>query len=229
MACIDAPRLNVLDITFFNDIIFDTAQFTRLISHTPTFNTFDEARVLLGDAIASVKLSSKTSDDRELNVEVLCRELDWQVSALEQVCTSSLSPLSTLEDLYIDEYPYREPVWEGNIDNALWLELLHPFTTAKNLFLPKNVAAHVVPALQELIGNRTTELLPTLQNVFIEGLLPSGPVQEGIRKFVAMRQLTSHPIVVSHWDRYPSRPQVPHELDLSSDAQRIKPRRTRSA
>ena len=223
VARIDAPRLKSLDITFFNDIVFDTPQFTRFISHTPTFKAFNEASVVFGDAIASIKLSSKTSGDGELTVEILCRELDWQVSFLEQVCTSSLSPLSTLEDLYIDEDRYRQPVWEDNIDNALWLELLHPFTTVKNLFLSEKIAPRVVPALQELVGGRTTEVLPTLQNVFIEGLQPSGPVQEGIGKFVAARQVTSHPITVSRWDRYPSRPQVPRELDLSSDALHINP------
>jgi hypothetical protein len=85
------------------------------------------------------------------------------------------------------------------------MELLHPFTMVKNLFLSENIAPRVVPALQELVGSRTTEVLPTLQNVFIEKLQPSGHVQEGIGKFVAARQVTSHPIVVSCWDRDPSK------------------------
>ena len=210
VAPIDAPRLNYLGINFFNDIVFDTPQFTRLICDTPMFNAFDEASVFLGDAIASIKLLSKTSVGGELNVIISCRELDWQVSFLEQVCASPLFPLSMLEDLYIHEHPYPQPVWEDNIDNALWLELLHPFTTVKNLFLSEKIAPHLVPALQELIGGRTTEVLPTLQNVYIEGLQRSGPVQEGVGKFVAARQLTSHPIVVSRWDRYLTQPQVPH-------------------
>jgi hypothetical protein len=223
VACIDAPRLKNLHITYFNDIVFDTPQLTRLISHTPTFEAFNEAHVSLGNAIASIELFSKTSGGGELTVRISCRELDWQVSFLERVCTSSLFPLSTLEDLYIDEDPYRPPVWEDNIDNALWLELLHGFTTVRNLFLSEKVAPRVVPALQELVGGRTTEVLPSLQNIFIEGLQPSGPVQEGIGKFVAARQLTSRPIAASRWDKYLSPPQVPHELDLSSDARPSNP------
>ena len=35
VARIDAPQLNSLDITFFNDIVFDTPQLVRFISHTP--------------------------------------------------------------------------------------------------------------------------------------------------------------------------------------------------
>ncbi len=43
--------------------------------------------------------------------------------------------------------------------------------------------------------------LPILQNIFLEGFEPLGPVQEGIGLFVAARQLSGHPIVVSLWDR----------------------------
>jgi hypothetical protein len=34
--------------------------------------------------------------------------------------------------------------------------------------------------LQELVGRRTTEVLPTLQNLFLEELQPPGPIQEGM-------------------------------------------------
>ena len=123
---------------------------------------------------------------------------------LEQVCTSTLPPLSTLEDLYIYEHTWLHD-WEENLDNSIWLELLYLFTTAKNLYLSEKIASRIVPALQELLGGRTTEVLPTLQNIYVEELQPSGPVQEGVGKFIAARQVTSHPITVSRWDRDPSR------------------------
>ena len=53
---------------------------------------------------------------------------DLQVSSLEQICTSSLPPLSSLEDLYIYENPSSHPDWwRGDIENTAWLELLHYF------------------------------------------------------------------------------------------------------
>jgi hypothetical protein len=195
-ARIDAPRLNFLDIIFFNDIVFDTPQFTRLISDTPTFIAFDEANVAFGKRHARIKL---TSDHGELKMKISRRDLDWQVSFLEQVCTSSLPPVFVL-DLYIYEHSISPRVWEDNIDNALWLEPLRPFTAVKDLFLSDTIAPRVVPALQELVGGRMTEVLPTLQNVFLGEVHSSGPVQEGIGKFIAARQLTSHPIVVSRWE-----------------------------
>jgi hypothetical protein len=89
------------------------------------------------------------------------------------------------------------------IEKVQWLELLHLFRAVKNLYLSEEFALRIVPALQELVGSRATEVLPTLQNIFLEKLEPSGPVQEGIRQFAATRQVTSDPIAVSLWDREP--------------------------
>ena len=201
VARIDAPRLNFLEITLFNDIVFDTPQLTRFISHTPMSEAFDVASVALLDATASITLSSAYGDFSErLKVEISCGELDWQLSFLEQVCTSSLPPVSTLEDLYMRGRQWPQD-WKDNIDYAQWLEMLHSFTAVKNLYLSKELAPCVVPALQDLVGGRSTEVFPSLQNIFLEELQESGPVQEGIKKFVAARQVISHPITVSRWDR----------------------------
>jgi hypothetical protein len=202
VACIDAPRLNDLDVTFFNDIVLDTPQFIQFISRTPGLKALAKAYVIIcGDLgnSASVCLSSTTSGNGRLKVTVRCKEVNWwQVSSMEQVCTLCLPPLPTLEDLYVVEHRDMSD-WQDNIENALWLELLHPFTTVKNLYLSKGLAPHIVPAMQELVGGRATEVLPTLQNIFLGELQPSEPVREGIEKFVAARQGS---ITVGNWDGY---------------------------
>jgi hypothetical protein len=197
VARIDAPQLNILHITFFNDIVFDTPQLIQLIRRTPRLKAPQEARVTFDGDGVGVNLSSLPSDMNFFYVGISCRELDWQVSSVEQVCTSSSPLLSALEDLYLSSRAHRQ----DNIENALWLELLHPFRAVKNLYLSEEFAPRIGPALQELVGPRVTEVLPTLQNIFVEGLQPLGPVQEGIRQFVATRQVASNPIAVSRWDR----------------------------
>jgi hypothetical protein len=65
-------------------------------------------------------------------------------------------------------------------------------------------ASRIASALQELFGERVTELLPTLQTLFLEEPLRRGPVHEAIERFVAARQLeslASLPIAVSRWKR----------------------------
>ena len=122
-------------------------------------------------------------------------------SVRRAICNSSLHPLSTAEDLYID-HQYSELVWTDDaIENTLWLQLLLPFTALKNLYLSKEFAPGIAAALQELVGDRITEVLPSLQNIFVQGLEPSGSFQANIGQFLAARQLSNHPIAVSDWDK----------------------------
>ena len=198
VAHIDAPRLNYLETTLFNDIVFDTPQLTQFISRTPVMEALEEAHVTFDGDAAAVKLSSQTSGKSDiLKVRIPCSELDWQVSSMEQICTSCLPPLPTL-DLHIDGNPHYRQHWQGNVDNVLWLRLLHPFTFVKNLYLTEEIAQRIVPALQELVGVRATEVLPALENIFLEEGQRSGPLQEGIQEVVAVRQATNHPIAVSY-------------------------------
>ena len=195
VAHIDAPQLEYLETTLFKDIVFDTPQFTQFISRTPTMRVLEKARVIFEGDAATIELSSLISGKYEtLEVNVPCSKLDWQVSSMEQVCTSCLPPLPTL-DLHIYGNPHFQH-WQGNIDNALWLRLLHPFTSVKNLYLSEEIARRIVPALQELVGVNAMEVLPALQNIFLEDGQRSGPVQEGIQRVVAVRQANNHPIAV---------------------------------
>ena len=196
-----APRLGKLEITFFNQIIFDMPQFIQFISRTPVLKAPGEARVIFEGGVSGVKLSSQTSDFEHFEVKILCKDLDWQVSSLEQVFTSCLPRLSTLEGLSIDSPVGWQSDWQDNVENTLWLELFHPFSSVKNLYLCKEFARCIVPALQELVEGRRTEVLPALENIFLEGLESSGPVEKGIGQFVAMREVTGHPIAVTRWDR----------------------------
>ena len=202
VARIDAPGLNILEITLFNQIVFETPHFIQFISRTPMFKALEKAHVAFGARAAMVNFSTDLSSRHPiLVVRILCRELDWQVSSLEQVFTSCLPPLSTLDlCIYKNPLSYEQTDWQDNIENALWLELLQPFTGLKNLYISKVFVPRIVPALQDLVGGRTTEVLPTLQNVFLAEHQPSGPVHEAIGEFIAARQVISRPITVSPWD-----------------------------
>jgi hypothetical protein len=79
---IDAPQLDRLSITFFNDIDFDTPQFTQFISRIPTLKALEKARVSFESFSAWVEFTSNKSIYGKIKVEILCSVLDWQVSAL---------------------------------------------------------------------------------------------------------------------------------------------------
>ena len=205
---IDAPQLSCVGITFFNQIDFDCPQLARFINCTPALRGQDEAHVRFYDSYANVTLRHRVSQPyyhENLLINISCNEQDWQVLSIKQVC-NSLPSLSWVEDLYIELGPSLTPelVWKNDaIENTLWLELLHPFITVKNLYLSKPFGplAGILAALQELVGSRITEVLPSLQNIFIEGLKPSGSFQENIEELIASRRLSDHPIIISVWDK----------------------------
>src|SRR5882757_8758610 len=58
MAHINAPQLNDLNITLFNDIIFDTPQFFQFICRAPRLAAPKDSRVIFNDFIAGVDLIS---------------------------------------------------------------------------------------------------------------------------------------------------------------------------
>jgi hypothetical protein len=200
---IDAPRLYRLLTTFFDDIDFDTPELNQLISRTPTFGAYNEARLIFSSHEARVRLQSHpgSSDHGMVEVNILCQVPDRQLSSLAQICTSSLRLLLTMENLYIHETQYFSPNWKDDIKNTEWLDFLLPFTAVKNLYISKAFSPCIAPALRELTGPRTTEVLPALQNVLLEEFQPSKPVHEGIGQFISARQLTNHPVAISVWDR----------------------------
>ena len=103
-------------------------------------------------------------------------------------------PLTPSERLDI----HVEGCWselQSPLQNIRWLDLCRPYTAVKNLYLSDEVALHVATALEEVA------VLPSPQNIFVEGLQPTGHVQEAIRQFASARQPSNHPIAVHRWER----------------------------
>ncbi len=194
---LEAPLLSYTDITFFNQLIFDTPLLRHFISRTPTFREAYRAYISCHKNTVRFSLDPRNgTDEEEVMLLISCEPLDWQISSLAQVCSTSFPPLLTLErlDIVIETDPNSPLKWQDEMEDTQWLELLHPFTSVKDLHLSKDSAAFIAPALQELSGERVTEVLPALQNLFLEESQPSKLVKEAIGKFIAARQLSGCPI-----------------------------------
>jgi hypothetical protein len=123
---------------------------------------------------------------------------------MAQLCGSSLYLPSVLNRLEIRKaLPILPLLREGELEKHPWLVLLHPFSGLKDLYVGKGLTGtlYYALALQELTGQTVAEVLPTLQNHFIEDLESSGPIQEALGQLVAARQLSGLLEVVHNWDR----------------------------
>jgi hypothetical protein len=197
VAQIDAPLLNSIIIIFFHQLIFRILQLLQFVSRIDRFKVLTEANVFFDDDTVRVTLSLPTTEPPTwLALVISCREPDWQISSLAQVCSLSLPPLPTLQRLELGEFRDWRPHWPEDMENSQWLELLHPFTAVRDLYLSHKLAPRIAPALQELSGERTKEVLPALQNIFLQGPNIAGHVQEAIGQFAAARRHSGHTMAV---------------------------------
>jgi hypothetical protein len=95
--------------------------------------------------------------------------------------------------------------------NTQWLQIFRPFTAVKDLYLESGLVMPVACTLRNFTGNRATEVLPALQNIFLKGgvvsfegntedLLHGGlhltVVLQVIEPFIAARQRSGCPVPV---------------------------------
>ena len=202
VARFDAPRLVNLFITFFHQRDFDTPHLVQFISRTPSFEEPNGAEVNFDYKATDVRLLSSTSDDYgKLCVKLSCEEAPQQVSSMAQVCAKCLPPLPTVENLQVfpnfTTDPFTDLHWsEEDVGYDEWLEFLRPFHAVKSIYLSEEFQPGIASALQQLVGGRTTEVLPSLQNIFLGDFRPFGPFQKDIEEFVNARQLSGHSITV---------------------------------
>jgi len=197
MSRIDAPLVLRLKVTFFIDRIFIIPHFHRFISNT-NINTLDKATVIFCDEWAEF-IGSKPGSFTEIDLMLESREADQLLSSLAQICRSPSPPFSTLRHLYIEELRLCPPYWRDDTDSTQWSELLASFISLENLYLYKGIELRVRHALQELTGERVTEVLPALQRLFLQGFKPSVPVDRAIGQWLAARQASGHPVAVRGW------------------------------
>jgi hypothetical protein len=181
---------------FFHELTFDTPQLAQFLARTANTQPPVEARIVLSFSSDEVEVISPQIFPREFALGIDCMSLDLRLSSLAQVCNSSFPEafISKVEHLYIRGAQYSQ----GDIDDSQWLEVLHPFTGVKYLYLSRDFTSRMAPALQQELAG---EILPSLQKLFLWDLHLSEPVQGAIGKFVAARQLAGRPIAVCQWDK----------------------------
>jgi hypothetical protein len=199
VARIDAPLLSVLSMTLFSRRTFSTPHLFNFINCTSQLRSPRRADVVFYYGPIVVKLYPEIKTTLSiLELQVLRRESDWQLSSLAQFCSSALSSLSTLDYLNIRCGTRSECHPLDNMGKIQWMELLHPFVAVKKLHVAKPLGLRVLSALTELDGHTETEVLPVLQDLFVEELQP---LQEAVQQFIAVKQLSGHTVTAHKWDR----------------------------
>jgi hypothetical protein len=121
---------------------------------------------------------------------------------MAQLCSSFLylpSPLKRLDIRKAQLGPLLHR--QDEVESPQWLDLIHPFTGLEDLHIGRGLVQYYAPALRELTGERVTEALPALQNLFIEELESSKQIhKKGLRKFVTARKRSGLPVTIHSWE-----------------------------
>ena len=197
---IDVPLLDHFVITFFDLTLSATPLLCDLLS-METFRGLHRAKVAFHDRVVDISLSrQEQSADRKSSVlGILCGGAGRQLSSMKRICGSSLPHISAIRHLtihnsyFLARLPYK-------MDNAEWLGLLLPFTSVENLYLSHKHALYVTRALTELTGERIVQVLPALQNIFLQRSPLPGADAEITGQFITARQLSGRSLSVHYRD-----------------------------
>jgi len=203
IARIDTPMLDSFQMTFFSDVIPNISQLHKFIGRADRLKTFIQAEVYLRPWEVQVIFSSSANP----GLDITCEVSDWSLSSMTRLYEQLLTIPSQVEQLELYEEAWNEldfsveEGWHDDLEDPLWLQLLDPFVSAKSLYVSKRLGPFVAFALEKLSGERVTEVLPTLDNLYFEGFESSEFVQKTIKSFVSIRQLSGYPVIVGRWKR----------------------------
>ena len=216
LARIEAPFLTHVNITFFNQLIFQVPHLSQFIGRMEMlkFANVAEMESSFGSGVSlkldrpsasvmpgtpSTSANAGEQGHHPLSLCVSCGVLDWQISSMAQICSQSplLSNVRHL-DIRADylQLGYR---WQDDMDSIVWLELFSSFTSVETLSISGELCPHVAPAL-EVVASRMmvsaleAPLLPGLRVLHFECCQKSAPVD----RFIAARKEFDRPVDVQH-------------------------------
>jgi hypothetical protein len=191
VAHIDTPVLNQLDMTFFPNPTFDVLRLKEFICRAKGLKPSKAASMRIFSS--SIHLNLQQPDSSSLGVRY--DGIEWQVSSLALLCGQVSHLFSLVERL---DLPSECPPGNGVMVSTQFLEIFRLFTATRSLYVPESLGPLIASALRELIGERATEVLPNLRDLFLERSARSGSIHEVIQPFVDARRLSDRPVAVHY-------------------------------
>jgi hypothetical protein len=193
VAHIDTPVLNQLDMTFFPNPTFDVRHLKQFTGRAKGLKLSKVAEFRISSWIVRLSLQQPHGP----SFGVTCNGSDWLVSTLALLCSQVSHLFSLVERLdLVPIIPSAKDVGAGA--STQFLEIFRRFTATRSLYVHRDLVPLIAPALQELVGDRATEVLPNLRDLFLEGFAKSGSMQEIIQPFVDARRLSGQPVAVHY-------------------------------
>jgi hypothetical protein len=211
---ITAPRLDKLEIDFFNQLTFSVPCLLQFM------NTAENLRLVRAEFRFNAKevfvwVYPRGAEMHALHINVDCRDLDWQVSSIAQIFNSLRQMFSTVEHLTLEHREHSRSSEEHNeVDRTEWRKLLRSFSNVKTLRIDKGLVGELSRCLQLEDGELPLGLLSELQELTYAGSANS------FTSFTDARQNAGRPVIIDRRSPSPdsSRSASPVETSSTSPA-----------
>jgi len=197
---IDAPALEQINVTFFEQPTFGILRLSRFIGRTKEVKSPHHTSIRLSedDIIITQYFRRPSSVSGTFQLQIPCEELDRQVPLLIHVCRHLSELLSGVERFDIKAFPRLSSWMEGEeMDSTVWLELFRPFRGVKKLEVTGELVSSIASAFERATGEMARIVLPALRDLHLFDF-PSPSAS--IEPFIAARQLCNRPVTV-HYER----------------------------
>ena len=195
-ARIDAPRLGDIDITFFSQPTMDASQLGRFIERIGLQAPLSRADVQISAHAISISFTN-ASTSSPLRLQISCKQLDWQLSCMAQVCHQFSPFLFRVDNLVIDTiHPSRG---QDDMVGEHWSELIFSFDGARDCLVADELTTEILCALGRADGGHTTQpVLPALRHLHVENAMRMDePSWDGLLLFINSRSLSGRPVQVN--------------------------------
>ncbi len=194
VARIDPPRLADIDIIFFSQPTIDALQLGRFINRIDILKSPIRANIRASERFVNISFSD-SSTFTPLRLQISCKRLGWQLSAMTQVCDRFSLFLHHVEEVDISiTQPSSE---QDDMDGGQWPGLLRSFCGIRDLRVAGDLWTDILLcALRPACGGQTI-FLPSLRCLHIGRWMQlDGPLWDAVKSFIISRWLSGHPIQV---------------------------------
>ena len=201
---ITTPRLEKLEINFFNQLTFSVPRLLQFIIAAENFRLssaalyFSNKSAGVGVYPHAVYPLEETANFKTrlytLAILVNCCHLDWQASSMAQISSSLSQIFSEVEHLYLQRNVHSESSGDHNdVDHAEWRKLLRPFSNVKTLRIHRGLVKDLSRCLELEDGGLPLELLPKLQRI---AFLGRGNTGGALTSFIDTRRNAGRPVTL---------------------------------
>ena len=189
---INSPTLDHIRIEFMNQSAdFQASQLSQFIDRIGP--VFRHAEVTFSDEYT---FSMHPQTIRHLfspNIIIRWKNVNWRVSHVVQALSQSkmFATLSNVVHLKLELDRGRDRQLEGSTYNVEWRRFLRQFSNVKTLYVSRKLAPHISLVLEETAEGVATEVLPSLDLIWLGGQRASS-----IKKFVASRRFADRRVTV---------------------------------